>query len=267
MIHRSDSQLNLDLIVFNNRNKNYGAFNLRQSYNSHVKNAFLLVLLFSGLCTLGLFIFSSREEVAIFPNKPHVLEDIPMTEIVFEKPKASSAGKAAAPSKPVESTSAKQNYTIVADSKRVTDSDPTPGEGAPDRSSATGGLGMDTASKAGDGPDLGEEPEISLKEEPRSEFYADIMPSFPGGEKQMVNYIQNHLRFPFEDGVSGKVFVEFVIAADGSITQVQLLKGIHPAFDDEAMRVISKMPKWTPGKFKGRNVQVRKVIPINFVVD
>ena len=67
-----------------------------------------------------------------------------------------------------------------------------------------------------------------------------------------------------ENGIQGKVFVEFVIEKDGSITNVRVLRSVDPSLDKEAIRVVSSMPKWKPGKQRGKAVRVSYTVPINF---
>ncbi len=92
-------------------------------------------------------------------------------------------------------------------------------------------------------------------------------PSFPGGEAKMMKYIQEHLKYPEmakEMDVTGTVIVGFIVEPDGSITNIKVLKGIGGGCDKEAKRVIESMPKWEPGKQRGRAVRVNVKVPIRF---
>jgi TonB family protein len=93
------------------------------------------------------------------------------------------------------------------------------------------------------------------------------MPVFVGGESAMLAYIQKRLNFPktaVEANVSGRVFVSFVVEVDGKITSVKVLKGIGYGCDEEAVRVVSGMPAWIPGKQNGINVAVKYNLPIQY---
>ena len=97
----------------------------------------------------------------------------------------------------------------------------------------------------------------------------DEVPSFPGGDSEMMKFIQKNVNYPQtekEAGVSGTVVVTFVIEPDGSITNIKILKSVAggKGLDLEALRVVMLMPKWTPGKNKGRAVRVSFYLPINF---
>ncbi|MCQ2301339.1 MAG: TonB family protein [Bacteroidales bacterium] len=93
------------------------------------------------------------------------------------------------------------------------------------------------------------------------------MPTFPGGEKKMLEYVAKNVKYPQlakEVGTQGRVFVSFVVEKDGSITNVTILRGIGSGCDEEAIRVVKSMPKWNPGLQCGRAVRVSCNLPINF---
>ncbi|MCH2233742.1 MAG: energy transducer TonB [Crocinitomicaceae bacterium] len=97
--------------------------------------------------------------------------------------------------------------------------------------------------------------------------FAEEDPSFPGGETEMNRFIQNNVEYPqqaIERGEEGIVYVQFVVNKKGEINNVSVIKGVSPALDSEAKRVIRKMPNWTPGKQNGAMVNVRFTIPISF---
>ena len=96
---------------------------------------------------------------------------------------------------------------------------------------------------------------------------ADEMPQFPGGPQAVFEYLSKSIRYPTdakENGVQGKVLCSFVIERDGSISNVIVVKSIHPSLDKEAKRVISSMPDWIPGKQNGNFVRVRYTLPVTF---
>ena len=95
----------------------------------------------------------------------------------------------------------------------------------------------------------------------------DEMPSFPGGETKLMEYVGKNLKYPQEareKGVQGRVFVGFVVEPDGSISDVKLLRGIGGGCDEEAIRVVKSFPKWKPGKHQGKFVRVSYMLPVNF---
>ena len=97
----------------------------------------------------------------------------------------------------------------------------------------------------------------------------DKMPAFPGGEEGVLDFIGTHIRYPKSarhQGISGRVFVNFVVEPDGSITNVKVLKGIGGGCDEEAVRVVKMMPNWIPGEKDGKKVRVSYTIPITFAL-
>ena len=93
------------------------------------------------------------------------------------------------------------------------------------------------------------------------------MPMFPGGEQAMLDYVSKNVVYPSEaqeKGISGRVFVGFIVEKDGSVNEVKVLRGIGGGCDEESVRVIKSMPKWKPGKMKGKPVRVSYMMPIIF---
>lgn len=96
---------------------------------------------------------------------------------------------------------------------------------------------------------------------------ADIMPKFPGGDKELLKFLNNTISYPqiaHENDIEGRVVISFVVEKDGSITNPEAVKSVDPSLDEEAMRVIMLSPKWTPGQDKGKAVRVKYTIPIQF---
>ncbi len=92
-------------------------------------------------------------------------------------------------------------------------------------------------------------------------------PEFPGGDSGCNNYLRNTLVYPEQalaDSIEGKVYVEFVVETDGSISNVKIIRGIGGDCDEEVLRIISDMPAWAPGKLNGIPVRVSKTLPVNF---
>ena len=95
------------------------------------------------------------------------------------------------------------------------------------------------------------------------------MPLFPGGEAALLNYIYSHVRYPaiaMENGIQGTVMVAFVVNEDGSVSGVKTVKGVDSSLDKEAERVISTLPRFTPGKQNGKAVKVKYRLPVRFTL-
>lgn len=106
-------------------------------------------------------------------------------------------------------------------------------------------------------------------EEQQIFLVVENMPEFPGGEAAMYKFIGKNIVYPRmakESGISGRVFITFVVERDGSVTDVKILRGIGGGCDEEAVRVIRKMPRWSPGKQRGKPVRVQYRMPIKFTL-
>ena len=94
------------------------------------------------------------------------------------------------------------------------------------------------------------------------------MPKFRGlGMEEFYKFVGENLEYPMiamENGITGKVFVSFVVDCSGEVTNVHVVRGVDPALDKEAVRVVNASPKWTPGKQRGISVQVSLTLPISF---
>jgi protein TonB len=100
-------------------------------------------------------------------------------------------------------------------------------------------------------------------------FIVEEMPDFPGGQLALRKFIAQAIKYPViaqENGIQGKVFVNFVVNKDGSVTNAKIARGVDPSLDKEALRVVMSLPKWKPGKQGGKPVRVSYTVPINFVL-
>lgn len=97
----------------------------------------------------------------------------------------------------------------------------------------------------------------------------EVMPEYPGGEKEMMKFLAENIKYPTvakENGISGKVYVTFIVDKNGLIDNITVLRGIGGGCDEEAMRVIKMMPKWKPGTQRGQAVRVQYNVPIKFTL-
>ncbi len=113
-----------------------------------------------------------------------------------------------------------------------------------------------------------EPPVVEEEEVQEAEIFLVVeeMPEFPGGMAKLAQYLSTNIKYPpmaREAGIQGKVFVGFVVEPDGTVSNVNILRGV-PGLDEEAIRVVKAMPKWKPGKQRGQAVRVRYQVPINF---
>ena len=113
--------------------------------------------------------------------------------------------------------------------------------------------------------------EVDLEEEePEEETIfqvVEVMPEFPGGMAACLKYLSQNIKYPVmaqENGIQGRVIVQFVVNSDGSIVDPVVVRSVDPSLDREALRVIQSMPKWKPGQQRGKAVRVRYTVPVTF---
>ena len=106
-------------------------------------------------------------------------------------------------------------------------------------------------------------------EEAQVFFVAEEMPEFPGGELALRERINQLVKYPDivrRNGIQGKVYVNFIIDKEGRVIRPRIERGVAPSLDKEALRVVSSLPRWKPGKEKGKAVKVSYTVPVNFVI-
>jgi len=117
-----------------------------------------------------------------------------------------------------------------------------------------------------------DEDDIDIEEEDDDEVFMVVenMPEFPGGDLGLMKYIQKKVKYPpiaKEYNITGKVYISFVVDKSGSVTNVKVVRGVDKNLDAEAVRVIKSLPKYKPGKQRGKAVRVMFTVPINFTLN
>ncbi len=110
---------------------------------------------------------------------------------------------------------------------------------------------------------------VEEEEESAQQIFTVVeeMPKFPGGEAKLLEFINKGIKYPViaqENGIQGRVICSFVVNRDGTVVDAEVVRGVDPSLDKEALRVINTMPKWTPGKQRGKPVRVKYTVPITF---
>ena len=246
---------NLNELVFENRNKAYGAYAMRRSYSDNVTISLLLTTTFFALLALLAIFLTNRDvKIPVFAgNDPPA---IPFGRVI-EIPKLDKP--IVVPKKKVEATPKSTSGQKVASDNPNDKNDQTNDQ--QNISKNPNPNGNDSTAK--------DDPEIKLPTPPVNttpppvEKFADKMPKLDN----MAQFIADHLVYPraaVENGTSGTVFVTFVVEMDGSITDIKLLKGIGDGCEQEAMRVVGIMPLWEPGMNKNKPARVQCNLPIKF---
>ena len=267
-------------LVFEGKNKDFGAYTLRA--DSEKRHTFAIVVVLGVLAVILTFlilwltgVFKSadeetntnvgQQEVSVESAEEEVVEEDEFIE--YEEPEVEQE-----PEDPTAATQAVTEVAIVDEvekTKEVKNTDDiledTRQLGAQDVQ------GVEDLNKVEVIKDV---VEVKVEEKPKVQHeqivdmaMVEQKPSFPGGEAAMYKWLNSQIVYPAaasEEGVSGKVIVAFVIEKDGHVTNVQLARKKHPALDAEALRVVKKMPKWTPGRNNGAPVRVKYNLPVTF---
>ncbi len=260
--------LSLTDLVFEHRNKSYGAYELRTIHKKYLQKATVIGVTAFGLILAVLwnaFAYSSSD--IIEETGPVVLTNVPEPPAVEPPP---TLPPPPAP-KPIASA-AWMEMQVVTEEEATPQEDLTKNEDLVDKIIST--VNVDGDAPDGDNLDLGVGTKTSVEElfeKTDNEIFvtAEQMPQFPGGQEALIKFLSSNLHFPNsaqQKGISGVVYVSFVISSKGEVTDIQLAKGIDADCDKEALRVIGKMPNWKPGKQNGRNVSVRYSLPLRFAI-
>lgn len=241
-----------DEIIFENRNKEYGAFDLRKRYSA--ATCFSVLGGVSFITALVLTIFFTMERDVKAKTEPGPIVIITTDPLIQDPDKI----KPPEPEKPkIDIDQVKYLAPVVvekadsADKTMVAVSALDPLKDKP----------VDLVVETNINPD----PVIPV--EPDPVVSVEEMPFFPGGDDALLKFISETIRYPqdaVENNLEGKVVLRFVVSSDGSVKRVEIIKGIHPVLDQEAIRVVSLLPKWRPGKQNGKAVPVWFYVPVTF---
>ncbi|GAB4014314.1 energy transducer TonB [Spirosoma migulaei] len=265
--------LTYDDVIFQARHKAYGAFDLRQHYRPTLSRALGLGV---GLFLMGLsgpMLYDRFWPQADFATKQS------MTEVSLTKIKELPAEKPIelppVEKQPTVNTVRNLPPVVMPEADVVEENPPATVEELQNATS-----GPETAEGSGDveviaAPEAKvatvQEKAVEVETKTEAPFITvEQQPEYPGGLDALRNFLSKNLNYPrsaASAGVSGRVFVSFVVNTDGSLTDLQVLKGIGFGCDEEAIRVMRKMPNWRPGKQAGRAVRVKYNLPISFTLE
>lgn len=209
-----------------------------------------------GLAALfAAFEFTTREYVetdAVYSTSSFVSEEevVPITQPLFTT----------APPPPADAPQVAEIIDIVDNNEDLVEEKIESSESTTEAiSAATTNQGPAIVAPMGPTPEETGEDEVFVE--------VENQPSFPGGMDKLGPWLHKNLKYPAsaqESCVQGRVVVQFVVNKDGSIVEPKVIKSVDPALDKEAIRVVSAMPKWSPGRMRGRPVRVRFVLPVTF---
>ena len=249
-----------DDLVFEHRNREYGAYDLRKRYNRALLAGTIVASLIIIISVVIPFISRPSEERVVTGGDGFYqvrMENLQPPEELIYIPPAAPPPEAAKMKETVEYVP-----PVVVDS--VNPAEPTMISTDEVLASANGDL--TEASGSGFGDDLLPGGDGTGSDEPL--FIVETMPTFKGGDlTEFRNWVGKRTRYPeaaINNKIRGTVFLTFIVEKDGSVSNVTVVKGVHPLLDEEAVRAISDSPKWSPGLQRGLPVRVRFQIPLDF---
>ncbi len=247
----------MDEIIFEHRNKMYGAYILRKMYGTQLVRALILstAIMAAGLTYPVVYSYKIVKPVRDIGDT---------TGVIFISDLQ--------PDRPLDPLPEPQKATEHVKTPRFVA--PIPVEGAVEEEVS---LNQDDYNTENANPpvDLGEEPVIAKKaevieideaEKPIIDF-AQETPLFPGGESERLKFLADNITYPedaVQNGIQGTVYIQFVVDTKGNITDVKMMRGIGGGCDEEAIRVVKMMPQWHPGRQNGMTVRVRYTMSILF---
>lgn len=252
--------LDFDDLLFQKRNRDYGAYQLRKRYNSVVITGIILASLVVSSVVILPFVLAHHSDNVLMGNRSFVQVNME----TLEPPKEEIYVPPSPP--PPQAVHVEEIVRYVP--PVVVDSIP-PLEKS--QLSTNEYLNQTTTKKVdvtgtGTGDNLMSGQDGTETDEPF--FLVEVMPLFKGGGlEKFREWIRNRTNYPeaaIKKKIRGKVFLTFIVEKDGSVSNVTVVKGVDPLLDDEAVKTISESPKWTPGLQRGEPVRVRYSIPMNF---
>ena len=261
-------------LVFNGRNQAYGAYQLRKGTSKRNIWSMVFVIAVAALAYVGLAAYNSyqeaQKEAYMAEMEASLLEAKKEAKVEkkTETPKVEQVQKV----EKVKSSIAFTPPIIKKDSEVKPEEEMKSQEDLNESKTTIGAFDVKGNDEEG-GTVLKAVEEIATPEPPKHEEENKVfdvveqMPSFPGGNGALMEYLSKNVKYPVvaqENGVQGRVVVSFVVERDGSITDVKVVRSVDPSLDREATRVVQSMPKWIPGKQNGSAVRVKYFVPVVF---
>ena len=262
-------------LVFENRNQAYGAYVLRKSTGKRNVIAILAVILLAIACQIGLTLKNIADEAAA---KRQAMQEAVELSALEQKKEAKVERKEVVRQENVEKVVEKVKSSVKFTAPEIKKDNEVRPEDEMKSQDEIMSSKLSVGSFDVKGNDEGGEvlkakeviatEPVKPKEEENKVFdVVEQMPSFPGGNAALLNYLGQNIKYPViaeENGIQGRVIVQFVVGKDGHISDVRVAKSVDPSLDKEAVRVVKGMPRWIPGKQNGQAVTVRYTLPVTF---
>lgn len=259
-------------LVFENKNQAYGAYNLRKG--TGIRNLKAMILVFAVIIIIMVAVWAKVAIENALPKKVAIETDVELSQLAQKKEakvERKEPVKIEVEQKVVEKVKSSVKFTApeIKKDEEVNPEDELKSQDELAQSTAAIGSFDVVGNDEAEGEVL-KAKEVIAQEAEEAEKVFDVveqMPSFPGGQSALFEFLSKNIRYPAiaeENGVQGRVIVTFVVERDGSITDVQVIKSVDPSLDKEATRLVKSMPNWIPGKQNGSAVRVKFTLPVTF---
>ena len=262
-------------LVFQGRNKVYGAYQLRRGTSKRNIVSMIFVAAVAAVAYLGLAAYNSYQEAQKAKFEAEMEASLldakkeAKVEKKTETPKVEQVQKV----EKVKSSIAFTPPVIKKDSEVKPEEEMKTQDELKETKTAIGAFDVKGNDESG-GTVLKAVEEIATPEPPKQEAeqnkvfdVVEQQPQFPGGMGALNQWLGSNIKYPAmaaENGIEGRVIVQFVVERDGSVSGVHVVRGVDPSLDKEATRVVAQMPKWIPGKQNGSAVRVKYTVPVTF---
>ena len=264
-------QSNLLNIIFENRNKDYGAYRLRKFYNNRLSIAIIIMISIVVFFSLFQFFWSSPD---VPMEKPFVFETNDYHSVKFENKSKVVLFFAKKNEKKIQKKIAEETTPQIVDEKNINKSIASINHPAASDLIMQGNEQLGYGEEVGIGEKLEGESKLLLSGNQKTIktpifSVAELMPQYPGGLKALLAYLKKNIHAPadVEEGKEISVKVEFVVNYNGHLESFKVIETGGEVFDNEVLRVLKKMPLWIPGKSNGENVSVYYTVPVRFTND
>jgi protein TonB len=261
-------------LVFEGKNKEYGAYVLRKETGKRNVKALIWVLI--GIAIIFAIAYANMAIQNAIKNSVSVETDVELSKLAQKKEakvERKEPVKVEMEQKVVEKVKSSVKFTapeIKKDDEVKPEDELKSQDDLQKTNTAIGAFDVKGNDEA-EGEVL-KAKEVVVDEKPKEEEtkvfdVVEQMPQFPGGPQALFEYLSKNIKYPVvaeENGIQGRVIVTFVVERDGSITDVRVAKSVDPSLDKEAQRVVRSMPHWIPGKQNGSAVRVKYTVPVTF---
>ncbi|MDD4630674.1 MAG: energy transducer TonB [Proteiniphilum sp.] len=258
-------------LIFEGKNKSYGAYRLRQSSGKRHLYAFIVVVIATILLFVAMSLITTYQTQK--KSKEAMTQVTELSNIQLEQPKVPEENiiqQYIAPPVELKSTIKFTPPVIKKDEEVREDAEMKTQEFLTESN-----LSISVADVKGTNEETGvdiatlQDHKVIVAAEPEEKIFEVVEQpaSFPGGDAALMSWLNENIKYPViaqENGIQGRVIIQFVVGRDGTIDDINVVRGVDPSLDKEAVRLVNNMPKWIPGKQGGTAVKVRFTLPIVF---